>query len=369
VVHLLAQPGDVVKANQPIVEFDPAVARANLDEKKTACDSMVASLRLLESVPRVEEQNSAKLAIEQAKLAVDKAKSVVDHLRPLQQKNEISPQAMYEAELALKQAELQWKTAVAQYDVLMLKPRPQAIAEAKSRIATAEAAAATAQAQLDLHTIRSPIDGVLDSLTCQLGQTLSVGTSIGAVVNAKQVHVVAWFSMSDARRLRKGQAAEIRFNDSKRGGDAAEAADSTLRGEVVFVGGVADAQTGNLPVRILVDNAQGKLMLGQIVTAAITVNRQKVLAVPASAVYDLGEGSLVNVVRAGETFVLHPTVGLKDGRWIEVKGTDLKPGDPVVVEGGYNLPEKTKVIAEAATEKDDGADKPASADPPTEKKP
>ena len=37
-----------------------------------------------------------------------------------------------------------------------------------------------AQAQLDLHTIASPIDGVLDSLTCSLGQTLGRGHGGGA---------------------------------------------------------------------------------------------------------------------------------------------------------------------------------------------
>ena len=60
---------------------------------------------------------------------------------------------------------------------------------------------------------------------------------------------------------------------------------------------------------------------------------------------------VISVVRDGKTVVLHdPKLGLKDEHWIEVGGTDLKPGEPVVVEGGYNLPEGTKVAVEKAEE-------------------
>ena len=45
-----------------------------------------------------------------------------------------------------------------------------------------------------------------------------------------------------------------------------------------------------------------------------------------------------------------PKLGLKDEHWIEVGGTDLKPDEPVVVEGGYNLPEGTEVAVEKAAE-------------------
>ena len=67
---------------------------------------------------------------------------------------------MYDAESALRQATLQWKTAQSQFEVLMLRPRPQAIAEAKTRIEVAQAAVETAKAQVEQLTIRSPIAGV-----------------------------------------------------------------------------------------------------------------------------------------------------------------------------------------------------------------
>jgi len=61
------------------------------------------------------------------------------------------------------------------------------------------------------------------------------------------------------------------------------------------------------------------------------------------------------VVRDGKSAVLHPEVGSAQGGWVEVKGTDLKEGELVVVEGGYNLPKDTPVkLASAKDEKDEG---------------
>jgi hypothetical protein len=71
-----------------------------------------------------------------------------------------------------------------------------------------------------------------------------------------------------------------------------------------------------------------------------------VLEVPAEAILDLGEGPTLNVVREGKTVVLHPEAGPPRGGWVAVSGIDLKEGEPVIVEGGYNLPEGTAVETE-----------------------
>ena len=83
-----------------------------------------------------------------------------------------------------------------------------------------------------------------------------------------------------------------------------------MAGKVDFVGRIADPQTGNLPVRVLVDNPEGRLTLGQTVGVTITVDEKPgVLEVPAAAILDLGEGPVLTVVRDGKTVVLHPEVG------------------------------------------------------------
>ena len=355
VTQLLANPGDAVKEGQAIVELDKTVAAAVLAEKQTIRDEAVAALRLLESIPRPEEQQVARLAIEEAELTATQARANVARLRPLREKNEIPEAQMYDAELALQQAVIQQRSAEAQLSTMMLKPRPEAVEQGKAQIASAEAAVASAQAQLDLLSIRSPIDGILDSLTCRLGQTLSVGSPVGEVVDSRRVDVVVWLPVGEVQAVRLGQRARILQKDTL----AKEADESELPhevkpnsgepvvGQVTFIGQVADSQTGNLPIRVAVDNAEGRLTLGEIRGVEITVRERKdVLAVPAGAIEDLGEGPILNVIREGKSVALEPRLGTRDKHWVEVLDTDLAPGEQVIVEGGYNLPEGTEVTAE-----------------------
>ncbi len=342
---LLVKQGDPVRKGQPIVELDKAVAQADLAEKTATRDGLKASLTLLKSLPRPEEQKPMELAIDQAKVAVERAQAVVNKLRPLLARQEASPQVVFDAEKALATARLLQETAEAQHHVHMIGPRTEAIAESESKIKTADGLLAFSQAHLDFHTIRSPIDGVLDSLTCHPGQTISIGSPIGEVVDTRQVFASVWLSPRAALSVRAGQPARVRPADdhAQPAGDTEDAA-GTLAGKVDFVGRVADPQTGNLPVRVLVENPSGRLALGQMLRVAITLEeRRDVLQVPVAAVLDLGEGPVLEVVRDGKSALLRPTVGKPNGGWVAVSGTDLKPGEPVIVEGGYSLPEGTPV--------------------------
>jgi RND family efflux transporter MFP subunit len=237
------------------------------------------------------------------------------------------------------------ESAEAQHHVHMIGPRPEAVAEAEARIKTADGLVAFSQAHLDFHTIRSPIDGVLDSLTCHPGQTISIGSPIGEVVDTRQVYASVWLSPRSALSVRAGQLARVRpADDHAPSANDSEKLGESLEGKVDFVGRVADPQTGNLPVRVMVENSAGRLALGQMLRVSITLEeRRDVLQVPVAAVLDLGEGPVLEVVRDGKSAVLHPTLGKANGGWVAISGTDLKPGERVIIEGGYSLPEGTPV--------------------------
>jgi RND family efflux transporter MFP subunit len=311
VIGLLKRPGDEVKRGDAVVQLDSTVAERSLVEKQRALESQ-------------------KLAIDQAEVALKKARLATERLRALRKRGEISESAMSETETAERQADLQLQSAKAQYKM-------------------AEAAVATATAQLAQLTIRTPIAGTLNSLNCQLGQTLSVGTSVGEVVDAAQLQAVVWIAVADARRMKPKQAVTVHAC----GSSMDDAAESDAAGAVLDVGKVADPQTGNLPVRFKIDNAAGHLTVGEAVMAAVVLREERVIAVPNEAVrYSSdedaareGKADLV-VVREGKAAILHPKLGLKDRGWVAVGDIDLRPGEPVVVEGGYNLPKDTKVEIE-----------------------
>ena len=112
----------------------------------------------------------------------------------------------------------------------------------------------------------------------------------------------------------------------------------------MFIGGVADSQTGNVPVDISVKNHNRELVVGETVYVDVAVGDPIAsLAVPASAVHDEGEGPSVTIVRDGKAVVMHPQVGETHGGWTAISGGDLSVGDPVVVDGAYNLPDGSEV--------------------------
>ncbi len=120
-------------------------------------------------------------------------------------------------------------------------------------------------------------------------------------------------------------------------------------GKVASVGRIVDPQTGNLPVRIAVDNADQRLAIGQTTAVSIVVGAHKqALVVPSTALVDLGEGPIVVVVREGKAIQLHPTAVATHGTRTIVSGTDLHSGEPVVIDGGFNLPDETPVVSESA---------------------
>ncbi len=361
ILKILISPAADVSPGEPIIQLDSTIANADLREKITTCDALQAALRQLQMLPRPEEREGRKLAIEAAKVALSKAEAAARRLRPLRDRKEIPEQQMFEADLTVTQARLQLRMAESDLAAFLLGPRPAAVDEAKAHIAAATAAVNSAQAKVDLHTIRSPISGVLDSLICRLGQTVASGAALGEIVDSRQVYAVVWLPVDAARCVRKGQTARVRVAgiSSDRtitaGNDNAAAQQDVLPGRVELIGRIADPQTGNLPVRILVENPQGRLIVGQTLAVAITTcSREKVLAVPAAAIDDLGEGPLLHVVRRGKAVVLHPRLGQQDGGAVEVLKTDLQPGEPVVVEGGYNLPDGTEVKVRASGAESEG---------------
>lgn len=343
VMALLVREGQTVKAGQPLVQLDDTLAKADLAEKRAGRDSLVASLELLRSVPRAEEQAASKLAIEQTQVAVDQAAAMVERLKPLQARGEVSEQQLYDAEQALRNSQIQADSAKAQYEMLMLPPRKEAVSEAKSKILVSEQAIQAAEDRLALFTLCAPISGTLSSLTCHPGQTLAVGTPVGEIVDRQTVLVKVWLPAKQCQLVRTGQVASINVS-APNADEQNDLPGPSRQGTVIFVGDVADPQTGSVPVSIEVENADLALVIGETLSAEIAVSQaEESLTVPLAAVHDEGDGPVITVVRDRKSVILKPKFGATGKVWVAVQEPSLQAGEEVIVEGAYNLPEGTAV--------------------------
>ncbi len=327
-----------------------------------ARESADASLRLLQAPPRPEDKRTAELAVDQAEIAVHRAEAQLDRLQVLRDRNEIPEAQIFEAQEALKQARLQQQSAQTQSDLVSLPPRPEAVAEAKSKITVSEKAIDTAKARLALDSIKAPIAGVLNTLTCHPGQTVSVGSVIGEVVDNNELVVIAWAPVNKSPAIHIGQKARVRTSDEKTANATeGEKADPIDNARVSFVGVSTDPQTGNVPLQIRVDNKQGKFIVGQTLTVDVEVTTPtEMLCVPREAIHDEGDDQAITVVRNGKAVVLHPKFGDTADGWVAITDGDVKEGEQVAVSGAYNLPDGTLVKVEGNAAESPAAPKPAT---------
>ncbi len=121
----------------------------------------------------------------------------------------------------------------------------------EAQVLAAEAELALAQSELKLYTVTAAIDGEVAWLDVSPGTVSWPGSLIwGEIVDLRELDVRCELSPIQSEQIAVGQSAEIWL------GGKAEAAGT---GKVVFVGKVADRNSGFIPVVIRLANPQERL--------------------------------------------------------------------------------------------------------------
>lgn len=175
--------------------------------------------------------------------------------------------------------------------------------------------------------IRAPIAGTVVERLITPGQLLQAGsTACFTVADLSRMWVMAQVTPAELAAVHVGDRAEI-----STGGDAAP-----LTGTVTNIGGVVNADTGLIDVRVAVDNRDGLLKKQMYVDVALRAQQAShALLVPASAVLRDDENlPFVYVAQADGGFARqHVTLGDRSGDNAAISD-GLKAGQQVVVDGG-----------------------------------
>jgi len=217
----------------------------------------------------------------------------------------------------------------------MANTSEKAMHEARQQLAAARADLAAADAQLALVQLTSPLDGVVARVNVRPGQAVDLNTIVAEIVDPSRLIVTANAPGAEARRIRKGQTAEV-----MPAGDN----EVVTQGEVLFVGPQIDPTTGTVLVRISLP-ADADLDPGRFVQARIvTEEHRDRLAVPVASVYTDHNGQTTLSVVQGDTAVQKVVqAGLRDRGFVEVEGDGLSEGLTVVTVGSYALPKETRI--------------------------
>lgn len=296
VIKLYADFNDHVTSGQVLLELDPALTQAQVQQSEANVASANASLEL--------------------------AQANATRMRSLFAQEYVSRQELDQAEQALKLAQAQ--------------------------LAVAQAQAARDRTNLENTVIRSPVSGVIVSREVDLGQTVAASfqtpTLFKIAQDLSKMQIDSSYAEADVGSIREGQQASFRVDAFP---------DRSFSGVVrqVRLNPTTQQNVVTYNVVIAVDNPDKILMPGMTAyVSIITAQKQEALLVPNAALRfrmsedrrqktegrntDAGKGqrATVHVLENGQPRPVRIAAGITDNRLTEVVSGELKEGDAVIVE-------------------------------------
>jgi membrane fusion protein (multidrug efflux system) len=188
--------------------------------------------------------------------------------------------------------------------------------------------------------LRAPFTGILSNKTKNEMEVVSEGDQIASLVDPSSVLFLADVPSSSLSRIRTGQRASVRFTSKTTG---------LFQGEVHRIEPSMNPgdQTGRVHI---VFTGEHRTLEGSLFGEASIVvgKRQRVLLVPSGALLRNDETNATNIMLVGPDSVAYTvtvSVGAKRDSLVEVSAPGLSPGNIVITEGQYGLPDSTKVRA------------------------
>ncbi|MEW6643071.1 MAG: HlyD family secretion protein [Pseudomonadota bacterium] len=216
IAEVLVQDNAEVAAGQVLARIDDrdyrtALAQANADVEATS-----ATIRNLDAQIVLQQSlvDQARAAIDATQASLDFAVSDAARYRDLMQTGSGTIQRAQQTEAVRAQtaAQLQRDQAglvAAQKKVAVLTTERE---QAQAQLARSRAAAQQAELNLSYTTIVAPVAGQVGARTLRVGQFVTAGTQLMAVVPLHAAYVVANFKETQLTYVRDGQPVEIRID-------------------------------------------------------------------------------------------------------------------------------------------------------------
>lgn len=209
-----------------------------------------------------------------------------------------------------------------------------ALESAAAAVRIADAVLSAARHQLARGELRAPFDGVVARLFASAGEQVDPGRPVLEVAQVGVLELRAPVPPGVAMRLRPGQEATVLV-------DAAPG--TPIEARVLAIAPVVDAQSGATLVRLRVPNGEGRLKVGSLARARITLDLHRgVLVVPREALLGGADGPAVELVKDGKALRVAVQPGVQDGGSIELL-SGVTEGQQVIVQGAYAVPDGTPV--------------------------
>lgn len=148
---------------------------------------------------------------------------------------------------------------------------------ARAAVRAAEAKSRLAGDQLGYAVLRAPEDGAISAVGAEAGQVLAVGQMVVRLADMNRKDAVFTLAETAVLRLPKDIEVEIGLLDAPQ---------VTARGKIDQIAPNADPVTRTYTVKVALENPPEAMRLGMSVVGRVRLEGQKVVALPASALFE-----------------------------------------------------------------------------------
>ncbi|MCB9805533.1 efflux RND transporter periplasmic adaptor subunit [Candidatus Nomurabacteria bacterium] len=213
-----------------------------------------------------------------------------------------------------------------------LEGKNQDILSAEAQVTQARAGLYAAQAELEKTIIRSPVTGLLNSISIKQGDVVTQFEDVGDVVGNGENEIVAFINENERENIKIGTKVII---------------ENKFNGEVIRIAPAINRDTQKIEIRIAVDGTETNLKNGQNVSMIIEtssqakIDLQKVF-IPITAVKISGDSQFVFYIDGEGNLTSTPvSIGKIEGERVEViSGVSL---DDIIVVDARGLKDGQKV--------------------------
>jgi HlyD family secretion protein len=348
VKRFLVTRGQKVHKGQMLAELENRDLSAAAMDNQGAYAQAQATYETNVGATLPEDIQKAELDVQTAQQGLDAQQKLYASREDLFKQGALPRKDLDQAAVALAQARSQYNIAKKHLDSLNAIGKQQALKAAGGQLASAKGKLMGAEALLSYSQIRSPIDGYITDCPLYPGEMAAANTPLLTVMDLSQIIAKSHIPQGDALLLRKGDKARL----------AVAGLDKEIDGTVTLVSPALDPNSTTVEIWVQAANPGQQLRPGM--TAQLSITAQTVrdaLVVPASALLNAsGNGAQVMVIDAQSMAQSRDVkTGIQNAEEVQII-SGLKPGEQVVSQGAYGLPDKTKVKIEKSSAADGEGD-------------
>jgi HlyD family secretion protein len=330
--------GQKVRQGQLLATLENRDLSAAALDNKGAYEQAQAAYSTTMGATLPEENAKAELDLQTAQQELDAQQKLYDSRQDLFKQGALPRKDLDAAAVSLAQAKSAYNIAKKHLEGLNAVGKQGAIKTANGQLTSAKGKLLNSEAQLSYSEVRSPITGFITDRPLYPGEMASTATPLLTVMDISQVIAKAHIPQSDALQLKKGNAATISL----------AGLEQPINGKVSLISPALDPNSTTVEVWVQAPNANQQLRPGTTAQIAITAQTVKdALVIPAAALLNAkGDVAQVMVVDSqNQASSRDVKTGIATGQQVQIV-SGLKPGEIVVTQGAYGLPDKTKVKIE-----------------------